>query len=317
MSEKLDGSNFSVTSQGVIASRRKVVLVRPDADTLSSFNFIGASLAKLDGVVEKVEALKEKFEILSGGNGAVEECLVYGELVTKTGGERVGNEERYSYKQRGITVGDYAIFGVGLKLAEGVDQKAVTAVLKGHNMQVFANSFQTRMMHISMNNHLKELLHSCGLEQVVEVEAVAFRDLVARYKERLVRGEVEGVVISTEDKVMKWKSSTEEVKKYEAEVLSLKNKIDSELFEALQEIGEESLKRQAGKGLTQNMLQVAYESALTKMRTLEEHMDDGGTLEEYKVEVEKEMAHDSGPDTFNIELIHQFVSSVLDKRGVL
>ena len=149
------------------------------------------------------------------------------------------------------------------------------------------------------------------------MEEVAFRDLVARYKERLVRGEVEGVVISTEDKVMKWKSSTEEVKKYEAEVLSLKNKIDSELFEALQEIGEESMKRQAGKGLTQNMLEVAYESALTKMRTLEEHMDDGGTLEEYKVEVEKEMAHDSGPDTFNIELIPQFVSSVLDKRGVL
>ena len=46
VSEKLDGSNFSVTSQGVIASRRKVVLVRPDADTLSGFKFIGASLAK-------------------------------------------------------------------------------------------------------------------------------------------------------------------------------------------------------------------------------------------------------------------------------
>ena len=317
MSEKLDGSNFSVTSRGVIASRRKVVFVRPNADTLSNFTFIGASLAKLDGVVEKVEALKEKFEILSGENGAVEECLVYGELVTKTGGERVGNGERYSYKQRGINVGDYVIFGVGLKVAESVDQKKVTSVLKGHKMQVFANSFQARMVHISMNNHLKKLLQSCGLEQVVEMEAVAFKDLVARYKERLVRGEVEGVVITTEDKVMKWKSSTEEVKKYEAEVLSLKYKIDSELFEALQEIGEESSKRQADKSLAKNMLEVAYESALTKIRTLEEHIDDGGTLNEYKLEVEKEMAHDAGPDTFNIELIHQFVSSVLDKRGVL
>merc|ERR1719154_728253 len=120
------------------------------------------------------------------------------------------------------------------------------------------------------------------------MEAVAFKDLVARYKERLVRGEVEGVVITTKDKVMKWKSSTEEVKKYEAEVLSLKYKIDSELFEALQEIGEESSKRQADKSLAKNMMEVAYESALTKIRTLEEHIDDGGTLNEYKLEVEKE-----------------------------
>ena len=44
VSEKLDGSNLSISSNGIIASRRKILLVNPKIEELSKTKFAGIKI---------------------------------------------------------------------------------------------------------------------------------------------------------------------------------------------------------------------------------------------------------------------------------
>ena len=111
VSEKYDGSNLAVSSEGVVASRRTVLLVRPCREDLINFTFQSAPLATLDGLFERLLELKKGFASLIPSNVSLKEVLVYGELILK--GTATGKEDRYGYRNKGYSLGDLLIFGVG------------------------------------------------------------------------------------------------------------------------------------------------------------------------------------------------------------
>ena len=154
------------------------------------------------------------------------------------------------------------------------------------------------LVHIAMNAALGQLLHSCGLERVVEVVDSTFADLVPLYRERLVRGEVEGVVVSVGGEVVKWKSSRESLRFYMEEMEACRDKVDQGTFEAFMAIAEESVRVEEvarGRSRAEQLLEAAYRSALTKTRSLEEHLEGGGEEGDWRREVEEEMRGDADP----------------------
>ena len=67
MSEKYDGSNLAVTSHGVVASRRKVLLCQPTVEELSGYSFQGVGLAKVAGMFDKLKELKIQLKTMMPG----------------------------------------------------------------------------------------------------------------------------------------------------------------------------------------------------------------------------------------------------------
>ena len=62
VSEKLDGSNLSVSSSGVISSRRKIILVNPSNDELKNTKFAGEPLTSLQKIMKTCQILAENFQ---------------------------------------------------------------------------------------------------------------------------------------------------------------------------------------------------------------------------------------------------------------
>ena len=67
VSEKYDGSNLAVTSRGVVASRRKVLLCQPTVEELAEYSFQGVGLAKVNGMFEKLKELEIQLKTMLPG----------------------------------------------------------------------------------------------------------------------------------------------------------------------------------------------------------------------------------------------------------
>ena len=61
VSEKLDGSNLSVSSNGVIASRRQILLVDPKPGDLNRTKFCGEPLTSLESVLDSAKNMQKQF----------------------------------------------------------------------------------------------------------------------------------------------------------------------------------------------------------------------------------------------------------------
>ena len=66
VSEKLDGSSVSVSSDGIIASRRCVMLNNPDPDLIRKTKFVGQTLEAVIPVQHSVLVLEKHFSDLIG-----------------------------------------------------------------------------------------------------------------------------------------------------------------------------------------------------------------------------------------------------------
>ena len=121
VSEKYDGSNLAVSSKGVVASRRTILLVQPTLEDLTKFTFQKVSLAKLDGMFDKLSKLKKGDKsLLPDKSLTIDEVLVYGELILR--GTANGKEDRFGYRNKSFEQGDLVIFGAGLTFDESVDE---------------------------------------------------------------------------------------------------------------------------------------------------------------------------------------------------
>ena len=67
VSEKYDGSNLAVTSHGVVASRRKVLLCQPTVEELAGYSFQGVGLAKVAGMFDKLKELEIQLKRMMPG----------------------------------------------------------------------------------------------------------------------------------------------------------------------------------------------------------------------------------------------------------
>ena len=61
VSEKLDGSNLSVASNGIIASRRQILLVDPKPEDLNRTKFCGEPLSSLKSVLDSAKNMQKQF----------------------------------------------------------------------------------------------------------------------------------------------------------------------------------------------------------------------------------------------------------------
>ena len=320
VSEKFDGSNIAITSRGVVASRRKVLLMQPTQLELEKFTFSGVNLAKVAGMFEHLKRLETELKNIVTLI-ELDEAIVYGELIQK--GTATSKEDLYQYRSRGIETGDILVFGAGVSIAGNIgtrQMEEVLELLRAHNFDVIggpqdndndpckelSDSPGPKKVAILMNAALAELLARCGFDKVVQQTSVPFTQLAQLYEEKLVRGEVEGVVVGFDQELLKWKSATESQQFYLEEIEATRPVLDSRTFQAFKAVAEESIRRNAKKteqnSTTQNILEAAYNSALTKMRTVEEHLESGGLVETYTQELQEEMMKDQ-PTTgkLNIE----------------
>lgn len=247
VSEKYDGSNIAITSGKVVASRKSVLLSHPTEEEILQAKFLKVSLAKVSGMFPKLEKLETQFRTMLPGID-IEDVIVYGEFIINFSVEKF-----QSYKSRGIVVGDIFLFGAGVSFAEDTLKYELEQAVKLLRAQGFtvkgkeqekseggAYENKTWMAALFLNVTLSKLLKQCGFEEVVEQNEVAFPDLAKLYRDKLVRGEIEGVVINFGGEVLKWKGVTEEQHQHMKEIEEAKTDVDTETYEAWKAIAEAS-----------------------------------------------------------------------------
>jgi len=116
LSEKLDGCNFCVSSEGYVASRN--VVVAKNAEELKSAFFNKVSLSAFIPLLAQVKLLNvdlaNKLELSPAENNIHLETLLYGELILK--GTSQSTHDVYQYEARNIKPGKFYVFGIGLVL---------------------------------------------------------------------------------------------------------------------------------------------------------------------------------------------------------
>ena len=314
VSEKYDGSNLAVSSKGVVASRRTILLVQPTQQDLTKFTFQKVSLAKLDGMFDKLLKLKEGFlSLLPDECLAIDEVLVYGELILR--GTANGKEDRFGYRGKGFDQGDLLIFGAGLTFDHNLDEMQLRDVkthMQGQGFHIISKNNST--FFIAMSPKLKSLLAAHNIGPIVEQKEMVFSEIAPTYKKALMEQRMEGVIVSFGPELVKWKGPLSCQQAFLSEVEESQVKVNQETYEAFKAVVEESIAGSTKSNFKfnarlQNLLEEAYHSAKTKMRDLKEHLEDGGSTEEYMNELKLEMLNDENGNPNFRKHLHSFVSA--------
>ena len=173
-----------------------------------------------------------------------------------------------------------------------------------------------------MNGHLYNLLEEHGLEHVVKHREVTLQEVIDLYLDKLLNNEIEGIVINFGEEILKWKGMDESYPDmYLDEITALESKIRPEVFHAFMKVAtkarEERVSLKKDKA-TEILLEKAYKSAMSKMRSLEEQVGDGGTTDEVVVKFQKmlgeEMMKDSHCNDEYEQKLTSFIESKINKR---
>merc|ERR1719234_356048 len=314
VSEKYDGSNLAVSSKGVVASRRTILLVQPTLEDLTKFTFQKVSLSKLDGMSDKLSKLNKGVKsLLPDKCLTIDEVLVYGELILR--GTANGKEDRFGYRAKGFEQGDLVIFGAGLNFDNNVDEmqlKDTKTHLQSQGLHVISKNNST--FFIAMSPALKSLLVANNIGPTVEQKEMVFSEIAPTYKKSLLQQKMEGVIVSFGAELVKWKGPLSCQQAFLSEVEESQEKVNQETYEAFKAVVEESIAGSTKSNFKfnarlQNLLEEAYHSAKTKMRDLKEHLEDGGSTEEYMNELELEMLNDENGNPNFRKHLHSFVSA--------
>jgi len=281
VAEKFDGSNLAVTSNGVISSRRNILLKDPTAEQLEKFKFSGVSLSKLLGVFDKVASLRKHFQDLFPFLEV--EAIVYGELIQK--GTATCKEDKFNYRPRGIDQGEFHVFGGGLAFTETLDNSAIESALvhlRKHGFSVISNKNEfTEKSHlvILMNGNFAEALNICGFENVISHKAMTLNETLDVFTKILMKNEIEGIVVNFGDEILKWKGLEESYPDmFLDQIKELKYVVDPIVLNAFLKVAHKaredrvSLKKDKA---TEILLEKAYNSAITKVRSLEDLLAEG------------------------------------------
>ena len=191
ISEKLDGSNMAVSSDGYIASRHRIIA---DCDTIKKFQ--GFSLEHILPLFEKVNDLQEHLKIafFSKFNFKV---ILYGEFMQE--GTANSKFDFYNYVQRGYDPGHLYAFGIALIFDE------ITQDVKSTVQRIFKQAFihssteNTKFYLVPMDWFLTGLFYKFNIEcvrlhSVQELQNVFARpDIMMPVLER----QVEGYILSS------------------------------------------------------------------------------------------------------------------------
>ena len=204
ITEKLDGCNVCVSSDGYIASRNYVIASKRYSRNLDSFQWQGIPMH--DGVLMMEKALKLKSLLAKLIFRGIEfEVLLYGELMKKGSGSC--KEDIYNYEKQNIHPGKIYIFGMGLVLPKNTKLPFIF----DHGFQVEGSCPTLHI--IPLNFYLTRLLSRVNIDHVPLLATGPLCDLLCdeRFNDMLLNRKVEGYVLSgTEGQhYIKWKYNQE------------------------------------------------------------------------------------------------------------
>ena len=244
ISEKLDGSNLSVSSKGIVASRRKVIAVEPSAEALDKTKFAGESLGSIKPMLENVKAIKkvvfkpwfplQNFEV-----------IIYGEWLQE--GTASTKEDKFNYQERNLSKGQFYGFGLGLHFenaanASDKDLKNVVQILKKHK---FSAKINGNFIIVFLNGELKKLLERFEILVVPVLHTLPFTKVFGKFAEDLLDQKVEGYILTIPSlaQILKWKNPCEESdpRRVEAFVDIAEMSKNHEAVEPLNKVLQESL----------------------------------------------------------------------------
>jgi hypothetical protein len=196
VTEKLDGSNVCLSTQGWMASRNNIICTRDIPKTV----FQGVHLKNVNLLFSKLDALKNLLQ-KNFFKGKELEVLLYGELILH--GTGMTKYDLYHYKERKLLPGEIYCFAIGLILPEGTDLPLI-----------FENGFPHQGAHqlchiIPMSFYLSQLLQKTHIDHTPLLFSGALSDLVEiEYLEnKIFQRKVEGFVLSGAkgEGFIKWK----------------------------------------------------------------------------------------------------------------
>lgn len=187
VTEKYDGSNICLSTDGWIASRNKIIGERG----METCKFQGVSLLKvhLDALFNAMDSLKNKLK-LEHFDGVEFELLLYGELLLK--GTASSAQDVYNYREKNRHPGDFFCFGIGLVLPENVQLPLVF-----ENGRLNREGEKTWFV-VPLNLYLKELLDEFGIPGVDICAVETLSDILAddKWVRNIKEKKVEGYVLS-------------------------------------------------------------------------------------------------------------------------
>jgi len=205
ISEKLDGSNLSVSSSGIISSRRKIIAVNPSSNELKTLKFAGEPLTSLEPLMKTSQLLAQNYfpKILSNNNFTV---TIFGEWIQC--GTASSKEDKFCYAEKGLEKGELYAFGLGLTFEgqnmSSQDLKRVESTLK---YKGFAPAIVNDFIILVLNGELKHLFNYYNVMTVPILNTLPFVKMFDKMADDLLRHEVEGFIITIPSKgiILKWK----------------------------------------------------------------------------------------------------------------
>ena len=213
VSEKIDGSNLSVSSAGVVASRRKVILTNPSGADLEKTKFAGESLRSLKPILANLKSmLKSVFNPMLQSSQKLE-IIVYGEWVQA--GTASSKEDKFNYKERMLEPGQLYGFGLGIYFPHGPisqhDLHNFKYVLKKHRFAVKNTTVQDDLITVILNGELKRLFEKFDISVVPVLHTLPFTKIFSKFADELLQQKVEGYILTipSRGQIFKWKGCEE------------------------------------------------------------------------------------------------------------
>jgi len=211
VSEKLDGSNISISNKNYLTSRRNILLNNPTEEELKKFKFSGQKVGPIFEQVDKVQQLHHKFEDCFPFLEI--ETLVYGELIQA--GTSTSKEDKYKYREKGYDAGDFVVFGCGICFEDTLDSDQMSMakehlIAKGFNVMIVEDTHtNTHYLVILMNDVLKKYLLDVGITKIIKFEETTIDKCLKTYCNQLTENRVEGIIITLNSLILKWKGVEE------------------------------------------------------------------------------------------------------------
>jgi len=190
VSEKLDGSNMAISSEGYIASRHKIIATRNAAQKFQGFSLENI-LPLFEGVTDLHNRLKTAFFLNFNFS-----LIVYGEFMPK--GTANSKFDVYNYNDRGYEPGKHYAFGIGLVFDE-INPKIDMTVQSVFKQAFLHTSVKNKKFYlVPIDWFLTDLFYNCNIECVRLHSIQKLQNVFARsdLMKPLLDRQVEGYILT-------------------------------------------------------------------------------------------------------------------------
>ena len=205
VTEKLDGCNVCVSSDGWIASRKQIIARVDDPTTpYDQQHYQGAPLSGVGPLHQKLVELKAHFAATFFQWQSDFQLLAYAELVLP--GTASSKEDLYKYEERNLNVGSLYVFALGLVLPNTESDDA--PFLFKHGFKVTEDVTHPYFL-VPMNVNVSQLLKRFDIQHVVPIKTDSLHNILTNpaFNNDLLKRKKEGFVLSSNSGkgYIKWK----------------------------------------------------------------------------------------------------------------